>query len=127
METKSRSYAVEFAAAIIGYALVLIASITLLNGLSHQSPWRVPLALAPMIPGIFVVVAVVRQMARMDELQRRMLLESLGIAFAGTAVITFGYGFLQNVGFPQVSWFAVWPIMGGLWVIGSLIAYLRYR
>lgn len=123
----SRPYLIEFGSAILAYIVILVASITILNGLSHDSPWRIPLALAPMVPGIFVVIAVVRHLGRVDELQRRMLLESLGVGFAGTAVVTFGYGFLQNVGFPQVSWFAVWPIMAILWAVGSLVAYLRYR
>jgi len=127
MNRITRSYLTEFGAAVAGYAVVLTVSILVLNAIGQSSPWRVPLALAPMVPGVFIVVAVVRHFGRIDELQRRMLLESLGVGFAGTAIITFAYGFLQNVGFPQVSWFAVWPIMAVLWAIGSLVAYVRYR
>ncbi|MGH2365578.1 MAG: hypothetical protein ACRDGF_05055 [Chloroflexota bacterium] len=63
----------------------------------------------------------------MDEFQRKLFAESITFAFGGTALLTFSYGFLQNVGFPRVSWFAVWPLRAVLWGIGSLVAYRRYR
>jgi peptidoglycan/LPS O-acetylase OafA/YrhL len=122
-----RAYMVEFGVTMVAYAVVLLLSITVLNSISHDSAIRPLIALSPMIPGAFVVVAVVRQMGRMDELQRRMLLEALSIAFAGTALITFSYGFLENVGFPHISWFAVWPLMAVLWIVGNAIAHWRYR
>jgi hypothetical protein len=83
-------------------------------------------ALLPMVPGAGVCWAVLRQLRRMDELQRRLQLEALACAFAGTALITFSYGFLENVGFPRVSMFTVWPLMGTLWIGGLYFCRRRY-
>ena len=65
-------------------------------------------------------------MGRLDELQRRIQFEAIAFAFAGTALLTFSYGFVENVGFPHLSWFFVWPIMAILWIIGLGIATRRY-
>jgi hypothetical protein len=63
----------------------------------------------------------------MDELQRRIQLESLAFGFAAAAIATFTYGFLQNAGLPEVSWVWVWPVMAVCWMVGQLVARRRYR
>ena len=60
-------------------------------------------------------------------MQRKLQLEALAMAFAGTALITFGYGFLEGAGLPKLSMFVVWPIMAALWVIGVTVGRWRYR
>jgi hypothetical protein len=62
----------------------------------------------------------------MDELQRKLQFEALALAFAGTALLTFGYGFLEGVGLPRLSMFVVWPLMAALWVVGVFIGRVRY-
>lgn len=123
---KSRRYFVELGVAIGVYAVVLLGAVSFLNAYP-DSPWRVPLALAPMVPAVFALIAIMRQFDRMDELQRRIQFEALAFAFGGTALLTFGYGFLQLTGFPQVSWFFVWPIMAVLWMTGKARADRRYK
>ena len=122
----ARTYFKEFGGAIVAYTAVLIASVILINS-NPEAMWRYPVALLPMIPAIFVLVAVTRQLGRLDELQRRIQFEALAFAFGGTALLTFGYGFLENVGFPHISWFAVWPIMAIFWLVGLLLATRRYE
>ncbi|MEX3630073.1 MAG: hypothetical protein VB138_11965 [Burkholderia sp.] len=85
---------------------------------------RILVSLLPILPGLGIYWAIVR---RLDELQRRIELESLLIAFGGTALLTFSYGFLENVGFPSLSLFVVWPVMGVLWVLSSVCVSRRYR
>ena len=121
----SRSYAREFGLAMVAYGATLFLSIWLINT-APGAPWRFAIALLPMIPAIGVLVAVLRQLRRMDELQRQIQFEALAFAFAGTALITFGYGFVENVGLPHLNWFWVWPIMAILWAIGSALAARRY-
>lgn len=111
---------------MITYVVVLVLSITLLKRYP-DSPWRILLALAPMIPASFILVAFVRYLGRMDEFQRRIQLDAIGASFGGIAIITFAYGFLENVGFPRLSFFVVWPLMATLWGLGALIASRRYR
>jgi hypothetical protein len=126
MTQATKRYTIEFGLALAAYAVVLIVSITLLNTFP-AGPWRVPVTLLPVVPLVFVMWAVMRALGRLDELQRRIQLEALGFGFAGTAFLTFTYGFLQNIGFPQVSWFFVWPVMAVLWLIGLAVASRKYR
>ena len=127
MKALTRTYVIEFGASIVVYMVFTVASVLALQALGTSTLWRVPLALAPMVPGFFCLLAVVRHVGRIDEFQRKLFAESIAFAFGGTALLTFSYGFLQNVGFPSVSWFAVWPLMAVLWGIGSLVACRRYR
>jgi len=121
----TRSYAREFTLAMVAYVATLFLSIWLINA-APAAPWRFAIALLPMLPAFGVLVAVLRQLRRMDELQRQIQFEALAFAFAGTALLTFGYGFVENVGLPHLSWFFVWPIMAILWIIGSVLATRRY-
>ena len=56
--------------------------------------------------------------------QRRRLLESIGLAFAISAALTFSYGFLETAGFPRLSMFTVWIVMAGSL---ALVTLLRCR
>jgi hypothetical protein len=85
------------------------------------------ISVAPMLPACVLALSIVRLSRRADEMQQRIQLEAITMAFVGTALISFSYGFLENVGFPRLSAFAVWPLMAGLWVLGGIIATLRYR
>ncbi len=119
-------YLIELGLALLAYAVLLVVSLVTVNQVSAPLA-RTLISLAPMLPAAFVVSAVVRQLRRIDEMQRRIQLEALGLAFAGTAVLSFGYGFLENVGYPKLTMFAVWPLMATLWVVGLVISQLRYR
>ena len=124
--TANRTYYKEFGAAMLAYVALLFISIVALDHVTSLV-WRVPIALVPMVPAFFVLVAFVRFLGRVDEMQRLIHLEALAFAFGGTALLTFSYGFLQNAGFPSLSWFCVWPLMAVLWVIGQAWATRRYR
>ncbi|MEA1674025.1 hypothetical protein [Nitrospirillum sp. BR 11163] len=50
-----------------------------------------------------------------------MQLVAIGFAFAGTALLTFTYGFLEVAGFPRLSMFMVWPLMVLLLVVGQFL------
>lgn len=112
---------------MLAYAVTLMVSLRLLAGGIDNKWAAVAITLAPMIPAIILCWSIMGVIHRLDELQRRLQLEAFTLAFAGTAVITFSYGFLENVGFPRMSAFAVWPIMCGLWIAGVLLGRLRYR
>lgn len=126
MNKAGKIYNLQLGAALVAYAVVLVLSIWFLKA-NPESIWRIPAALTPMIPAGCVPFVVVRYLRNIDELQRQIQLEALGFAFGGTAILTFAYGFLQGVGFPQVSWIWIWPIMGALWGLGTALAARRYR
>jgi hypothetical protein len=128
MDKAGKTYTAQFAWAMIAYGVVLTASVLILkSNPDPDAPWRIPVALAPMIPAMFGLMAFVRYMGSIDELQRRIQLEAIAFGFGGTAALTFGYGFLEGVGFPPINWTFIFPLMIGLWGIGVAIAGRRYQ
>jgi hypothetical protein len=124
---KSRQYTKELTGALLVYGLMLVGSIELLQHVAFARPLRDLVALSPMIPAAGVAWIVLRELRRMDELQRRIQLEALGFSFAGTAILTFSYGFLEGLGYPRLSMFSVWPLLAVLWIVGLALARRRYQ
>ncbi|GCE21587.1 hypothetical protein [Dictyobacter kobayashii] len=121
-----KTYLKEFSAAMIAYVIVLLVAITVINASPASAWWRYPLALTPVIPAIFGMIAYIRFIRRMDELQRRIQFEALAIAFASAGILTFSYGFLELVGLPHINWIFVFPFMIMLWGISSGFTSRRY-
>lgn len=109
------------------YAATLVVSQKLLGHGVESLTVRTVLSLAPMLPAIFICGVIIRNIANLDELQRKVQLEALALAFAGTALLTFGYGFLEGTGLPKLSMFVVWPVMASFWVAGVVFGNVRYR
>ncbi len=126
MGFSGKRYTAEMIAAVTAYAVVLVVSIRMLQH-GIQGPLRYTVALLPMLPLLLVPFVVVRSLQRMDELQKRIQLEALAFGFTASALLTFGYGFLQGVGLPQVNWCFVWPVMAVCWIVGQMLASRRYR
>ena len=108
------------------YTLALVASLNFLKA-HPESPWRVPVAVAPVLPIAFVVLNTVRRVRAMDELQRRKHLEAAAFAYPAMVILSITYGFLQNVGFPAVNWMFVGVDLIILYGLGQLAAWWRYR
>ncbi len=121
-----KKYFIEFGIAMVSYVALLLLSMFLLKSMDGDSPFRAPIALLPMIPAVGILWVVIRQLRVMDELQRKIQFEALSWAFGLTAVTTFSYGFLETVGFPRLSYFLVWPVMGAFWIIALWFSKKRY-
>lgn len=119
-------YGLEFSAAFMCYAVVLVASVKLL-GVYGNTGWRYALALSPMLPATAALYTFIRFFRRVDELEQRMYLESFAFAFGASGLATFAYGFLEGAGFPHLNWTFVWPVMSAFWGIGNILAKRRYR
>jgi len=117
----SRKYQLELGGAMLLYVIVLFGSIHIAKPMQPGAA-RTALLLSPMIPLLLATWAIARQFARMDEFVRLRTLEGLAIAAAVTASLTLTYGFLEGAGFPRLSMFWVWPVMGLVW---GLVACLR--
>lgn len=109
-------------------ALVILGAAWAGKQLPLRSPSRMALALLQGVASAVLVVAMARPLRQYDELQRRIQLEALALAFAGTAILGTTYGFLVNAGLPEIDWGAwIWPGMAGLWAVGLVVAGRRYR
>lgn len=122
----ARTYAKEFGGAMLAYSLLLPLSIVLIQA-HPTAPWRIPVALVPVVPVALAFWAVLRGVARLDELQRRIQFEALVVAVGSTVVLTFGYGTLQNVGLPPLNLMYITPVLVVLWSAGLVLARQRYR
>ena len=126
MDSARRQLYMRLALVLLAYAVILAISVPLTSAYL-DGVWRFPVAVTPMAPFIYGIVAYVRYLRRVDELQQRINLEALAIAFGATAAITFSYGFLEHVGLPHINWWWVWPVMGVSWMLGNEYAVRRYR
>jgi len=117
----NRKYRVELISAMLAYMVVLVGSIYWAKTMD-ESVARTILLLTPVVPLMLCVWAIARHFGRMDEFVRLRSLEGLSVAAAVTAGLTFTYGFLESAGFPKVSMFWVWGVMGTTWAL-----YTRLR
>ena len=123
-----KRYLFEFSAALTLYMVALIGSMVVLTHYESSGIFlRGLIAVTPIIPAGLICWVIVRQLRRLDEMHLRIQFEALGFAFAASALLTFSYGFMENVGAPHLPWFWVWPVMGLTWVVGLMLAKRRYQ
>lgn len=121
-----RRYAAQFNVAMMAAAVAMIGWAIVRKG-EIDPPWRAILATLPVVPAAAALWSYVRLLGRLDELQRRVHLEALGIAFAGTVLGTLAYGQIEREGVvPHLNWAFVWVLMSFLWAAGQLLANRRY-
>ena len=92
-----------------------------------HSPVRPFLAFLPVPLWIFFVVAFVRTVRRMDELQQQVYLQALSFAFGLTLALTLLFAGLERAGIYRVAWSDVVSSLMFLWVIAYFFASWRYR
>jgi hypothetical protein len=110
----TRAYLAELFTAIAVYVVLLLASIRYGRAMP-DGVLRTAALLAPMIGFGLIIRSIARHVRRIDEYQRLRILESLALAFAITGAVTFSYGFLETAGYPKLSMFTVWMVMGASW------------
>lgn len=87
-------------------------------------PW---MRLLPVIPAVFFVLALVRAVQKMDELQKRICLESVFIAFMLTLVLAFVVGGLDQAGICHAKSDTLGTPMMFLWACAYIVSVWRYR
>lgn len=113
-----KRYFKEFGTSMGSYIVLLIASVSILNNFELPKIAQIVITLIPVIPTIFVVIAVMRALRDSDELQKKIQLQAITFSAIVTGLITFSYGFLENVGFPTFPTILVLPMMFVLWGFG---------
>ncbi len=125
-KAKNTRYVVELLSALFIYLIVLVIAARFAPNAGSRS-LQIVLWLCPLLPIGLVIWAIARHVARVDEYIRQVTLENISIAAAFTAGASLTYGFLENVGFPKLSMFVVWPVMGAVWGMLALVRELRNR
>src|SRR5471030_3415392 len=121
-----KRFLMEFAVVMVVYILCVVVSSSLVRSMPDGVA-KIALALLQVIPMIAMAVSIVRRVNAMDEMGRKIQLDALAVAFVCTALTTFSYGFLETAGFPRLSAFMVWPIMGGVWCVATIVGTRRYQ
>jgi hypothetical protein len=122
----TKRYVIELGGAMLLYGALLVGSNAVQRGLRLHGGPAAAVSLVPMLGCIAALVAIMRGIRRMDELGRRIHFEAIAFAFAATALVTFGWGFVENDGMPRLRAFWVWPLMSTFWIVGLMFANRRY-
>lgn len=126
MKEGIRRYTLRVIGLMVMYTILLFVSIWVLPKISI-TPWRVPIAVLPAVPLLFVVWSAIQFIRTLDELQKTIHVEAITFSFLLTAVLTLTYGFLENAGLPQIPILYVPLVMCVLWGVGAGIASRKYR
>ena len=122
-----KRYTKEFSTAMIAYVITLIVSISILKSYEFPRLWQIVISIVPALPVFFVIVSLMRMIRDSDELQQRVQLLAISLSAALTGLITFSYGFLENVGFPKFPTFFIFPMLILIWGIGLAFFSRRYQ
>ena len=105
--------------AALAFALVYMGAENAFLMASVARGVRIAAKVAPLVPLAWFVVAWRREVRTGDELDRRIHLEALSVAFPGFVVMMVGWDLLSQVHWPtpplQLRW-PFMPILYGLWV-----------
>jgi len=115
----NQRYRLELLSAMLAYVAVLVGSIWLAKPMEDGLAKTLVLV-SPVIPLFLAVWAIARHFGRMDEFQRLRSLEGLAVAAGITAPLSFTYGFLEGAGYPKISMFWVWGVMGISWSLYTI-------
>jgi hypothetical protein len=121
-----RAYYRELGLSLAVYAVLLFGAIRFGRPMAAGT-LRTIILLTPMLGFALAIWAIARHLRRIDEYMRQNLLETFAIGAAITAAVTFSYGFLETAGFPRLSMFAVWPLMGASWGLVCVVRFLLKR
>lgn len=124
MRPPAKRYFWRFTAGMIAYVLGIAA----VNHLyTPQSPYKYSLILLPVIPIIYLVTAIVRGVADMDEMKRKIVTEAAAFACLATGFTSFSYLFFRDMGAPEFHAEWVFYLMWFFYMIGLFFSWRRYR
>ncbi len=125
-KTVNRAYYLELAGSLIVYAVMLTASAKFGRPMA-EGALRTAVLLSPMIGFLLMVWAFARHLNRVDEYVRKFTLDSIALAAALTAGLTFTYGFMETAGYEKLSMFIVWMVLGGSFGVINCVRGLMNR
>ena len=119
-------------AAIVAWGLSYMAARAALDiDLQLQPTWlRVAAALLPVAPTVFALWSIAAGLRESDELQRRVHLEALAIAYPLAILLLMTLGLMElAVGLNTADWSYrhIWIYLPVFYFLGLWIAWRRYR
>ncbi len=120
-------YLQQFFFAVFMYLVTLSVSVILLRNFEFARVWQITISILPALPIIFVLIILMRLLNNSDELHQRINLLAITFSAVLTGLITFSYGFLENIGAPKLPTVAVLPMLSVFWGIGLGYFTKRYE
>lgn len=120
----------RFTRPVFLWALVALLTDLLVEWLpSHglYPPLPRPLTLLPLVPVTLFWVSLVRTILKMDELQKRIWLDSVFIAFMATLALTFVFAGLDRIGIHRTPADDIGSYMMLFWGGAYVFCASRYR
>ena len=117
-------------AASITFAVSLVGALFLIEIVGLADPMRLAVAALPVLAFAWFIVEEVRLVRGLDELERRIQLEALAVAFPLTVLVVFALGMLERVGLAVPAFEHlrdVWALAFLPYALGLLLARRRYR
>lgn len=127
----SRDYQRVAIPAMAVYAVLLFASLTLLRQGIESTALRAAVSLLPVLPMLWFMRGFLRYLRGVDELQKQIELEGIGVAAMLVSMLYFGGGFLQLakvIDIPSgAAMIWVFPLMCLGYAIGKFNVTRRFR
>ena len=115
---------------MIGYSLLLFASVWLIRRGIEPAPLKAVVALLPVLPLVLMVRVALRYLREIDELQRRIETESIGIASLLVSLLYFAGGLLESARLVSIDAGAamiwVFPLLCLVYGIAKMALARRY-
>ncbi|MDW3216988.1 MAG: hypothetical protein R8F63_00135 [Acidimicrobiales bacterium] len=117
-------YRRDMVPAIAGYGALLAVALAVV-GDEVDSVFEWALMLSPLLPAMWGVRAVVRQLRRVDEYQRTLQLEAMAAGFAAAMIAALTLGFLGVAGVASRS--TGWIVYGAGMATWAVVAFGQAR
>ena len=128
MSNPNIRYLQHFGGAMLGYTVVLLASGWFIESREITGWLAGVLSLAPMLPAFYALHAAVMRFRTMDEVQRRIVSESILWSAGVVGFVSFGYGFLEgSVNAPAIAMIWVMPALIGTYGIALIFVSRQFK
>ena len=124
MEPSTRRYLIRFSVAMAAYCVLL--PVALSAGRAIAPPWTMACALLVLPSVVLMVRAVGQFFQEVDELARKVMVESLALGFVIGTPILLIVGLFQVFGLADMSFMWAFAILMAGWLIGGFLARRRY-
>ena len=118
-------YKKRFLVSMWAYAVTILGSAYYLRH-TEEGAFDLLISISPMIPIVFGTISMVRAVREMDELERAIEQEAMAVSALAVGLLSFSYGFLENVGFPKLDVIYILPAMLLGWGFAKIAIKRRY-
>ncbi|MGH7561400.1 MAG: hypothetical protein ACRENB_10310 [Gemmatimonadales bacterium] len=112
---------------------VLLVTTTLaFRRVELEPAFRIALVVVTLAPMIAWVLGFMRWLRDIDELERLIQLQAMGVALGSTALVVIGLGLMVEGGLVALdtrsrAWFYLWAWMVAAWSLGQIAIRRRYQ